>query len=92
MESTTITVRDLDPADVEALKAEAGRVGMSLNRLAREVLHRRARTARNRRLLRAVGAAGHAPVAVDSVAEVRALREDRDERAARLVDDREAFQ
>lgn len=89
MDEGRITVRDLDPADVAALKAEAAELGTSLNRLAAETLHRRARTARNRRLLRAVATAGHA-VEVDAVAEVRALREGRDERAAELADDREA--
>lgn len=90
MDEGRITVRDLAPADVAALKDEAAELGVSLNRLAAETLHRRARTARNRRLLRAVGTAGHDPVEVDAVAEVRALREGRDERAAELADDREA--
>lgn len=75
-------MRDLDPADVDALKDEAARMGTSLNRLAAEVLHRRARTARNRARLRALATAGHAPVEVDSVAAVRELRGERDERDA----------
>lgn len=90
MESSTITVRDLDPADVAALKAEAADRGTSLNRLAAEVLHRRARTARNRALLRAIAAAGHAPVEVDAVAEVRAVRGERDELDAHRADEHEA--
>lgn len=90
MESTTITVRDLDPADVSALKAEAAERDTSLNRLVAEVLHRRARTARNRALLRSVAEAGHAPLDFDAVAEVRALRGERDALDTQRSDERGA--
>lgn len=90
MESTTITVRDLDPDDVAALKAEAAERDTSLNRLVGELVHRRARTARNRALLRAVGEAGHAPLEIDAVAEIRELRASRDDRDAHLADEHEA--
>ncbi|TWF94986.1 hypothetical protein [Saccharopolyspora dendranthemae] len=89
MESTTITVRDLDPDDVAVLKAEAAARDTSLNRLVGELVHRRARTARNRALLRAVGSAGHASPEVDAVAEIRALRGAHDELDSRRAAEHE---
>jgi hypothetical protein len=80
--SGTLTIRDLDPEDVDALKREAAERSTSLNRLVGELVDRHARTVRNRALLRAVREASHAPVEVDTVGEIRALRDDRDDRTA----------
>ncbi|GAB3676383.1 hypothetical protein [Saccharopolyspora tripterygii] len=90
MESTTITVRDLDPDDVAALKAEAAARDTSLNRLVGELVHQRARTARNRALLRAVGSSGDSSLDVDAVAEVRALRNAHDELDSRRAAEHES--
>ncbi|QGK70853.1 hypothetical protein GIY23_16200 [Allosaccharopolyspora coralli] len=83
-----LTIREVDPADVDALKAAASAAGRSLNAYLRAVLHDHARTARNRRLLAALDhdhGEQALPADLDAAAEVRALRDERD-----AVDDQRA--
>lgn len=74
-----LTVRDLDPDDVAALKAAAAAAGQSLNAYLRELLHTRARAEHNRAVLDSLPTEpAPALVGLDPAADVRALRDERD--------------